>query len=111
MKWLKEHIGGLVGCLIELAVGILLLVSPTAFIAAILTGCGALLLLLGAFCVGRYFFTPAEEASLGQWLFKGLLGVAAGLFLVLRADMIVAAQALLTVVYGVVLFGVGLYKV
>ena len=48
MKALKENTGGIVMCLFEILVGILLLINPVSFTSGIIIGLGVILLALGA---------------------------------------------------------------
>ena len=75
MKSLKENADGIVLCLFELIVGILLLINPVGFTAGIITIAGIVLMILGRIEVVKYFRMSADEAMLSQALTKGLLSL------------------------------------
>lgn len=70
MSMLREKAGGIVVCIFELVVGILLFVNPVGFTSGIITVAGAVLMVLGLTEVVKYFRTDAREAALGQMLVK-----------------------------------------
>ena len=80
MKTLKENTGGIVMCLFEILVGILLLINPVSFTSGIIIGLGVILLALGVVGVFAYFRLDPVEASRRQTLTKGLIIMVAGLF-------------------------------
>lgn len=111
MKFLKKHAGGLVLCLGELLVGILLLINPVGFTSRIIGIAGIVLMVMGLVEVIRYFRTEAKEAALGQRLVKGLLFLLVGGFCALRTEWFLATFPALTIVYGVVILITGIGKV
>ena len=86
MGAMKEKAGGIVVCIFELVVGILLFVNPIGFTSAIITMAGVVLMVLGIVEIVRYFRTSVKEASLGQMLVKGLLSILAGAFCIFKQN-------------------------
>lgn len=110
MKTLKQHLSGIILFLFELLVGILLLINPVGFTVSIITSAGVVLSLLGIVSVIKYFRTDAEEAAMGQTLFKGLLALFAGLFCIIKSEWFVITFPVLTILYGIVTLVAGLGK-
>lgn len=107
----KSGLGGIVICLFEIIVGILLLIDPIGFTTGIVTVAGIVLLLGGLFFTVKYFLSDVEAASAGQYLAKGLVAVLAGAFCAFNSDWFVVTFPMLTIVYGIVALVMGLYKV
>lgn len=63
MKFLKNNIGSIVSCLMEILVGILLLINPVGFTSGIIIGAGFVLLVTGLISVIKYFRTEPEAAE------------------------------------------------
>lgn len=111
MKSKKRNLNGIVLSVFEIAIGILLLINPIDFTKSIIIAGGAALLALGIFCCVKYFRTEAAEAATGQYLLKGLIAVFAGIFCVLKADLLIITFPALTILYGIVVLVTGLSKV
>ena len=111
MRALKENIFGIIFCLAEVLVGVLLLMDPAAFTAGIITGGGIVLIVIGVLCIIRYFRMEVLEATASQSLAKGLIALAAGIFCAVRSQWFVETFPLLTIVYGIVILVTGLAKV
>lgn len=112
MRAIKENLGGIVTCLFELIVGILLLIDPSGFTAAIITTAGVFLALTGLFSVIRYFRTEPVAAMKSQLLSKGLAALLCGGFCITKSLWLVALLVpVLTLVYGTVILVTGLTKV
>ena len=111
MKTIKQFLGGIILCLCEVAIGILLLVNPVGFTAGIITAFGIVLGLWGIGSIIGYFRQDAEEAAASQSLMKGLVLLLAGGFCVLKKAWIIAAFPVMTLVYGVVILISGMGKV
>lgn len=111
MSMLREKAGGIVVCIFELVVGILLFVNPVGFTSGIITVAGAVLMVLGLTEVVKYFRTDAREAALGQMLVKGLLSILTGAFCAFRAGWFITTFPVLTVLYGVVILVTGIEKI
>lgn len=111
MKYLKTNLGGIVICLFEILVGILLLINPVGFTAGIITGAGIVLMLGGILSVIKYFRTDAEEAASGQMLVKGLVALLTGAFCTFKSEWFIVTFPVITLVYGVVVLVTGLGKV
>ncbi|MDO5345063.1 MAG: DUF308 domain-containing protein [Lachnospiraceae bacterium] len=111
MKTVKEKANGIVLCLFELIVGVLLLINPVGFTAGIIKVTGIVLMILGLIEIVKYFKMSAEEASLGQSLVKGLVSVLAGGFCTFRTGWFLITFPVLTILYGVIILLAGLGKV
>ena len=111
MKFLKSNFSGIVMCLIEVLVGILLLVNPVGFTAGIIIGAGVVLLVMGLASVIKYFRMEPEEAMKSQMLLKGFIFVLAGGFCALKSDWFIITFPVLTLIYGVVILISGLAKI
>jgi len=111
MKKIKEHLSGIVLCLFELVVGVLLLIDPVGFTAGIIILAGIVLMVLGLISIIKYFRSDAKEASVGQTLVKGLVSMAAGAFCAFRSHWFIATFPVLTIIYGVVILVTGLGKI
>lgn len=101
MKRIRENFGGIILCLGQLLVGILLMINPAGFTSGIIIAVGAVLLLAGIISVIRYFRTPPVAAAAQKGLAKGICGIAAGLFCILNSRWFLTVFPLLTMLYGV----------
>lgn len=111
MEAVKEKANGIVLCLFELIVGVLLLINPVGFTSGIIKVTGIVLMILGIIEIVKYFKTSAEEAFLGQTLVKGLVSVLAGAFCAFRTEWFILTFPALTIIYGIIILLVGLGKV
>lgn len=111
MKKLKSNWNGIVLCLFEIVVGILLLINPVGFTAGIIASAGIVLMVLGLVSVVKYFKKDAAEAAMGQYLTKGLILLVAGGFCTFRADWFIVTFPAITLLYGVVVLITGLGKI
>lgn len=111
MKFLKSNFSGIVMCLIEALVGILLLMNPVGFTAGIIIGAGVVLLIMGLASVIQYFRMEPEEAMKSQMLLKGLVFLIVGGFCVLKSGWFIITFPVLTLIYGVVILISGLAKI
>lgn len=111
MKKFKKFMGGIALCLLEIAVGVLLLIDPNGFTSAIIIGGGILLMLAGIVCAVKYFRMNVEAAAVSQELLKGLIMLLAGGFCAVKSEWFLAMFPLLTLVYGVVILLTGLGKI
>lgn len=110
MEKVKNSLGKLIVCAVEAAVGVVLLINPDGFTKLILIAVGILLCVLGALSAINYFRMAPEEAALSQELVRGLVGLAAGVFLIYKADWIIHHLMPITVIYGVAALFVGIVK-
>ena len=106
MKSLRANLGFIVLCLVELAVGVVLLIDPDRFTRAVLFVVGAVLLIAGIVCVIRYFISSPERAAAEKNLAIGLLCLVAGALFVFRNSLFPS----LTHIYGIALLIVGAIK-
>lgn len=111
MKSLKANFSTILLSLFELIVGVLLLISPVGFTKGILTAAGAVLIVVGLITLIQYFRTKTEEAAAGQLMFKALVALLLGVFLIFGKDWLIAVFPLLTMLYGVAILLTGLAKI
>ncbi len=111
MRTLKENTGGIVMCLFEIVVGILLLINPISFTSGIIIGLGIILLALGTVGVIAYFRLDPIEAARRQTLTKGLIIIVTGLFCIFQTHWFIATFPLLTMLYGVIILLTGIAKI
>lgn len=102
---------GIVFCLFEWIVGVLLLINPVAFTSGIILISGVVMLVLGVLETVRYFRTDSKEAAVSQMLTKGILLLLAGLFCALKTDWFLVTFPVLTIIYGVVILVTGVGKI
>ncbi len=106
MKSLRANIGYIILCLVELAIGVILLIDPDRFTKTVLFIVGAVLLAAGVVCVVRYFISSPERAAAEKDLAIGLLCLIAGALFVFRNSLFPS----LTHIYGIALLIVGVVK-
>lgn len=111
MKSLKNYLGGIVMCLFEVLVGILLLMNPVGFTSGIIIGAGLFFMVSGLVSIAKYFRTEPEEAAKSQTLVKGLVALLAGAFCAFKSEWFIVTFPVLTLIYGVVILITGLGKV
>jgi len=111
MKALRENFNGIVICLFELVIGILLLIDPIGFTSGIIITAGILLILAGLINCIKYFRANVKEASKGQFLTKGLIAVLAGAFCILNTEWFIVTFSALTVIYGVIVLLAAVEKI
>lgn len=111
MKAFKQFFGGLLFCLVEAAIGILLLINPVDFTGGIIIAGGVIALLAGIISVIRYFRTHAEEAAAGKSLSVGLALILAGGFCVLNPYWFISAFPVIAVLYGIAVLLGGIGKI
>jgi len=111
MDRLNPVFGKVLLCICEVLVGILLLINPMGFTAAIIKAVGILLMLIGALEIYRYFRLSPEAAFMGQGLAKGLCIVLGGLFCLLRSKWFIVTFPLMTILYGIVILITGIVRI
>lgn len=111
MKFLKNNIGSIVSCLMEILVGILLLINPVGFTSGIIIGAGFVLLVTGLISVIKYFRTEPEAAAKNQMLVKGLVALLAGAFCAFKSGWFVVTFPVITLIYGIIILLTGLAKI
>ena len=111
MKVLRENFNGIVICLFELVIGILLLIDPIGFTSGIIITAGILLILAGLINCIKYFRANVKEASKGQFLTKGLIAILVGAFCILNTDWFIVTFSALTVIYGVIVLLAAVEKI
>lgn len=108
-KLLKNANSGII-CLIEIIVGILLLVNPTAFISYILIIAGAFIAISGIISGIKYFLSSADEGEESQGLSKALVSVTIGAFLMIRNNIASEAIGIISLVFGAAILYTGYTK-
>lgn len=111
MKAIKKHLNGILLCLFELAVGVLLLIDPLGFTTGIIVATGIGLLIVGLVCIIKYCRTEVKAAAAGQFLLKGLLALTAGAFCAFKSQWFLVTFPAFTILYGVAVLAAGLVKV
>lgn len=113
MKALFKNLGGILTSIIEIVAGVLLLLNPTTFISYIVLIAGAVIALTGLVSGIKYFVTPIEKAESSQGLFKALVSVALGGFLMVKNGLFVSAEAekIISFVFGAAILLVGFTKI
>lgn len=96
----QGRVGGLVLCVREILVGVLLLINPVSFTSGIIIGAGWVMALVGLVSIGRYFLSTPEEGAKGQLLFQGLTLGLAGVVCITKYAWFLTAFPLLTVIYA-----------
>ena len=111
MKKFKKYAVGVALCLLEIAIGVLLLIHPESFTSAIIIGGGVMLMLGGIVCIIKYFRMNVDTAAVSQELLKGMIMLLVGGFCVVKSGWFLAAFPLLTLAYGIVILLIGLGKI
>lgn len=109
MKALKGN--GIIICIIEVLVGILLLANPVGFTKSIIISAGIVLMANGLFNVIRYFKSKPEEAAVSQLLMRGLIALLAGWFCAFNPRWFIVAFPVIAILYGVAILVGGMSKV
>lgn len=111
MKILKQNANGILLCLFELIIGILLMINPVTFTSGIVIACGIIIIILGLVNIIKYFCMDIQEAVMSQNLLKGLILLLAGALCVFNYKWFFATFSLLTVIYGAMILLAGLGKI
>lgn len=111
MKAVKQQLNGILFCVFEFIVGILLLVRPVGFTSGIITIAGIVLLLMGIKDAVDYFRMDVQTASQSKALTKGVFAILAGGFCIFKNEWFLATFPVLTMIYGVFILVTGLGKV
>lgn len=111
MKTIKENFGNIIMSLGEILIGILLLIKPIGFTKGIIIIVGSILIILGIINIIKYVTTDIFQAIKEQSLSAGLIFVTIGLFCVLRTNWFIITFPVLTILYGIMIFIMGLKKV
>jgi len=111
MKGFKKSLKGILPCLFEISVGILLLINPVGFTKGIITALGIALLILSIISIIKYFRTEVDAATDGQFLLKGLLCLVFGGFCIINSEWFIKTFPALTIIYGIALLVIGLSKI
>lgn len=110
METIKKHLTGILLCLFELIVGILVLVDPMGFTTVIIVAAGIGLIVLGLVCAVKYGRTESKKAAEGQYLLKGLLALTAGFFCAFQSQWFLDHSAF-AILLGLAVFTAGLVKI
>lgn len=111
MNALKQNANGILLCLFEAIIGILLMINPVTFTSGIVIACGIILILIGLACIIKYFCMDTQEAVMSQNLLKGLVLLLVGALCALNYKWFFATFSLLTIIYGAMILLAGLGKI
>lgn len=114
MRRFKENGGGLLLCLLEVLVGILLLINPGGLTTIIIATVGAVLALWGIVDTVRYFRMDPAQAALSQTLLRGMTLLLMGGFCLFNSRWFIEAFPafpVITTLYGVAVLFSGLWKI
>ena len=111
MKTIKENFGNIIMSLGEILIGILLLIKPIGFTKGIIIIVGSILIILGIINIVKYVTSDIFQSIKEQSLSTGLIFVTIGLFCVLRTNWFIITFPVLTILYGIMIFIMGLKKV
>ncbi len=100
---LKKISATLLLAVAEIALGILLLISPEGFTMAVIVAVGILFVISGLLNIIEYWRLPKEEA-MQTWKFSaGAAGITLGVLGVVYRAQLMREFAMLTVIYGLVM--------
>lgn len=99
-EFCKGRTGGLLLCVLEIVVGVLLLINPVGFTSGIIIGAGWLMAAIGVVNVVRYFVIKPEDGAKSRLLFHGLTLAMAGAVCITKYAWFLTAFPLLTVLYA-----------
>ena len=111
MKNFKTRPSGIIFCLFEIVIGILLLISPVGFTTGIICALGIALMAAGIMSIVQYIKANPKEAEKGQYLTKGLLALLVGCFCAIKSHWFIVTFPALSILYGVGVLVAGLAKV
>ncbi len=111
MKTTKQKIAGVIYCILQSLVGVLLLINPVGFTAGIIIAIGIFLIVIGISSIIKYFKATIDEAAKGQNLTKGLISVLFGLFGIFGKEWLMLAFPVITILYGVIMLIIGVSKI
>lgn len=111
MSFFKTNFNGILICLFEIIVGVLLLVNPIGFTKGIIISAGIILMFLGATSIIRYFCMEPLDAAKSQSLMKGLVLCLAGAFCTFKSIWFIVTFPVITLIYGVIILVAGLEKI
>lgn len=111
MNKLRNSLSGIMICLFEIVVGLLLIVDPTGFAKGIIIAAGIVCIAAGLINTIKYFRSDIEEAAIGQYLMLGLVAFVGGVFCITGAEWILDAVPALTIIYGVAILVSGFSKI
>lgn len=110
MRKVNIGIASILMSLVEILIGILLLINPVGFTSGIINTFGVIMVLFGASEIIQYFRSDAELAAQKDWLTKGIVLTAAGLFCVTKTEWFIATFPVITLLYGVLILVTGVSK-
>lgn len=111
MKNFENKASGIILCLFEIVIGILLLISPVGFTTGIICALGITLMISGLISIVKYIKADSKEAEQSQYLTKGLLALLAGGFCAFKSYWFIITFPALSILYGVGVLAVSLAKV
>lgn len=110
MKKFLHNFRSLIYCIIEIAIGILILINHITFTNIIVRALGAVFIVIGVLSIMKYFRLSAEMGAMSMGLSKGLIQILFGTFCVFNPEWFTTTFTLLSVAYGIGILFVGLIK-
>lgn len=107
---MKNNIGNIVYCVVEIIIGILLLINPVSLTAGIIMMLGIVLAVLGISNIVTYFHTDPQKATQTNGLMNGLILVAVAYVCFFKIEWLFATFPLMAVFYGIVILITGINK-
>ncbi len=111
MKNFLNRVGLLIICIIEIAVGVIIVFNPEKIARTAILVAGIGLLVYGVISVISYIRTEPLIAATGLKLFKGLAALAAGLYFVFDSRSAYEMISVYSEVFGLILLLLGIYKI
>lgn len=111
MKTLKNNVPVILLILFEITVGILLLVNPEAFTAAVITCFGIVLLVIGVVYLVRFIKDKKSDDDANvMTLILSIISLIVGCVCAFLTKWVIGLFAVVAVIYGVILIVSGVYK-
>lgn len=111
MNQIKKNPLAWILCVVELALGILLLVNVENLMKFVVIVAGAAMIVFGIIWIIRYFRQDAAQAVLGYELTKGLIAIGIGVFCIFNTKRFIETFALFAVLFGLLVLLAGFIKI
>lgn len=111
MNLRRQTLSTILLCITEAVVGVLLLIRPVSFTAAVITVAGIALAVNGIVNIVRYFRSSPEDAAVSGLLIRGLVAAGVGIFCALNPQWFIVTFSAITILYGIAVLIAGLGKV
>lgn len=110
MKYFLTN-NNIITCVVEFAIGIILLINPIAFTSGVIMIAGIILALIGLVNIIGYFRTSPKEALEKNGFAKGLIFILAGIFCIFKSEWFISTFPVLTILYGIFNLITGIIKI